>query len=104
VIAFSEPCSIANQASDFDVLPDFVKRRNCMTCRKPDNVLAPTVEKRVGTNQKRIGLPLDKRREDVIEVVFSDCIQDIELDPKSARCGLSVLRLRRGDRTCWIDE
>jgi hypothetical protein len=43
-----------------------------MTCRKRDEALAPTVEDRVGTNKKRVGPLLDKRREGLIEVVFSD--------------------------------
>ena len=104
VIALTEHGSIAHQAADFDVLADFVKRRNSVTCRKRDNVLALTVEERVGANNKRIGPLLDNCRENLIEVVFSNCTQYIELDPKSARCGLRVLLLRRGDWTCWIDE
>ena len=77
VIAITEHRSIAHQAADFDVLADFVERRNCMTRRKRDKVLAPTVEERVGANQKRIGPLLDKCREDLIEVVFGNRTQDI---------------------------
>ena len=52
-----------------------------MTCRKRDKVLAPTGEERVGADEKRIGPLLDKRREDLIEIVFSDRTQDTELEP-----------------------
>jgi hypothetical protein len=58
----------------------------------------------VGADEKRTGPLLDKGRETLIEVVFSDCVQDNELEPKRARCGLRVPRLRLGNRTCWIDE
>src|SRR5262245_12402347 len=104
IIAITEHCSIAHQASDFDVFADFVERRDCMTCSKRDKVLALTVEDRVSSNKKRIDPLLGKCREDLIEVVFGGRIQDTELEPKSARGGLRVLRLRRGNRTCWIDE
>ena len=36
---------------------------------------------------------LDKRRKDRIEVLFSDCTQDIELEPKYVRCSLRVALL-----------
>src|SRR5215510_2595867 len=93
-----------HQAADFDVLADFVERRDGMMCSERNKMLALAVEDRVSTNKKRIGPLLDECREDLIEVIFSGRIQDTELEPESARGDLRILRLRRGDRTCWIDE
>src|SRR5262249_30431073 len=55
-----------------------------MTRRKRDKALAPTGEEWVGTDEKRISPSLDKRREDLIEVVFSDRAQDTELSPRAS--------------------
>src|SRR5262249_41480600 len=79
VIALTENRSIANQAAGFDELADFVERRDAMTRGKRDKLLAPTGEERVGADEKRISPLLDNRRKDLIEVVFSDRIQDTEL-------------------------
>src|SRR6266851_1285210 len=88
VIAITEDRSIAHQATGFDELAEFVERRDCMTCRKRDKVLAPTGEERVGADEKRIGPLLDKRREDLIEVVFSDRTHDTELERQRTRRAL----------------
>ena len=79
VIALTENRSIANQAARFDELADFVERRDAMTRGKRDKLLAPTGEERVGADEKRISPLLDNSRKDLIEVVFSDRIQDTEL-------------------------
>src|SRR6476619_77495 len=92
VIAITEHRSIAHQAADFDVLADFVKRRNCMTRRKRDKALAPAVEQWVSTNKKRIRPLLDKRREDLIKVIFAYCTQDTQLESKRVCRGLRVPR------------
>src|SRR5215468_6522953 len=55
VIAIPEHRSVAHQAANFDILSDFVERRNCVMRRKRDKVLAPAVEERVGSHKKRIG-------------------------------------------------
>ena len=60
-----------------------------MRC-KCNKVLAPTGEEWVGADEKRIRPLLDKRRKDRIEVLFSDCTHDVELEPKRVRCGLRV--------------
>src|SRR5262249_20189289 len=104
VIALTQDRSVAHQATGFDKLADFVKGRDCMTRRKRDKVLAPAGKERVGADQKGISLPLDKGREDLIEGIFSDRIEDSKLEPKSARRGLRIPRLRLRNRTCWIDE
>jgi hypothetical protein len=75
-----------------------------VTRRKRDKVLAPAVEERVGTNQKRIDPLLNKCREDLIEVVFGSRTQDSEFEAKRVRRALRVPRLRLGNRTCWINE
>src|SRR5262249_26230007 len=48
VIAIPEHRSIAHQATDFGILADFVERRNCVSRRQRDEMLAPAVEERVG--------------------------------------------------------
>jgi hypothetical protein len=100
LIALTQHRSIAHQPTGFDELADFVDRRDRMTCRKRDKVLAPTGEEWVRADEKRIRPLLDKRREDRIEIVLGDGIEDIE----SLHCSLHVPGLRLGNRTCWIDE
>jgi hypothetical protein len=70
-----------------------------MTCSKRDKMLALTVEDRVSTNKKRIGPLPDKCREDLIEVIFSDRIQDTELDPTSR---VGRLMAFKKARKCWV--
>ena len=70
VIPIAKHCAIAHQTPDVDVLADFIQRRNFMTRRKPDEMLAPSRRTGPHYNQKRIGSLLDERREDLIEVIF----------------------------------
>src|SRR4029434_11275859 len=61
VIALTQHRSIAHEATGLGELADFVERRDRMTCRKCDKVLAPTGEEWVGADEKRIRTLLDKR-------------------------------------------
>src|SRR5260370_24853826 len=78
VIALTQHRSIAHQATGFDELADFVDRRDLMTCRKRDKVLAPTSEEWVRADEQRITPLLDKRREDRIQIALGDGIVDID--------------------------
>ena len=80
VKAIAQKRSIAHQATCFDELPEFVERRDCIACRKRDKVLAPAGEERVGADEKRVRPLLDERRENLIEVVLSDGIHDVEFE------------------------
>ena len=51
---------IADQAAKLGEVAPLVDRRNGKPCRQRDKIFAPAVEERIGTDEERAGLQLDR--------------------------------------------
>jgi hypothetical protein len=64
-----------------------------MACRQRDDLIAPTDEERVISDEERISAPLSNASKRQIQFTFSGGIQEIQAQVENACCRFQVFRL-----------
>jgi hypothetical protein len=62
--------SIADQPAELSEFAPLIDRWNRMACRQHHEFLAPAVEERIGSDDKRSGLQIDKGDVGALEISF----------------------------------
>jgi hypothetical protein len=71
--------SIADQTTGLGELAPAINRRKAITRRQRHELLAPTIEERVGNDDKRLDVQLIKSREGSVDLAFGTRLQDRQL-------------------------
>ena len=96
--------SVAHLPAGRGVLAPIVNGRDRMVCRQRDDVFAAVKEDDIGTDQERTGPALSQSRERGVDFALGASVQDMQLQPESARYRLRIsclfLRNNRAGRVC----
>src|SRR5262249_53622492 len=92
-VRFRRAPSVAQQTSSHDELPTVIDRRHSVADRQRSELFASACKKWFRGDHEPARSQLDQLREDLIEVTFGACIQDMELQPESASRCLQFLRV-----------
>src|SRR5262245_25591054 len=95
---------ITYQSTDVCKLAHKMNCWNRKTCRQPDELIAPTHEKRISSDDDCVNMLLDGTLEGRVGFAFAAGLQDQELDAQCTRRSLRISNLEFGSEIPGVDE